>query len=197
MSVHNTDDLPRWIAELKAGNNQSLEILFERYGAYCLRTLRRRTGCSLQDAEDILQESVIVFRNNAIVGRITHSDNLKSYLYTICLNLYRAQAEKQVSQASRQQEVTERWYQDAATEHDAETYEHQVELVMSALDELRPSCQRLLRYFYLQGYSMQEIAEQMNLANANVAKNMKYHCLQCWTEKIQEMKRDVSEKIRK
>ena len=197
MSVRNTDDLPRWIAELKAGNNQSLEILFERYGTYCLRTLRRRTGCSLQDAEDILQESVIVFRNNAIGGRITHADNLRSYLYTICLNLYRAQAEKQVTQASRQQEVMERWYDDHATEHEGEAYQHQVELVVSALDQLRPSCQRLLKYFYLQGYSMQEIAEQMNLANANVAKNMKYQCLQCWTEKIQAMKHEASEKVRK
>ena len=180
-------ELSRWITELKSGNNQSLEMLFERYGPYCVRTLQRRTGCSHQDAEDVLQESVIVFRSNAITGRITHADNLRSYLYTICLNTYRTQAAQQVAQTTRQQEAVRRWHDDQLPPPDAETEQRRIQTVLSALDQLRPSCQRLLRHFYLQGYTMQEIAEQMNLAGAHVAKNMKYRCLQCWIEKIQEV----------
>lgn len=191
MSVSNID-LSRWVAELKAGNNSSLETLFEEYGTYCLRTLRRRTGCSLEDAEDILQESVMVFRNNAIAGRVTYADNLRSYLFTICLNLYRTQTEKQATQHRRQQEIVEQWYENDPNGYDGQ--EQQIEAVMGALNQLRPSCQRLLKYFYLQSYSMQEVAEAMNLANANVAKNMKYQCLQCWIEKIQEMKSSLIEK---
>ena len=186
MSGVNTE-LPHWIAQLKAGNNQPLEKLFERYGSYCVRTLQRRTGCSRQDAEDVLQESVIVFRSNALSGRITHASNLRSYLYTICLNLYRTQAERQVARVNRQQEAARRWHDDGVTSSDAEAYQQQVQTVLKALDQLRPSCQRLLRYFYLQGYTMAEIAEQMHLANTDVAKNMKYQCLQGWIEKIQEL----------
>lgn len=180
-------ELSQWIDQLKAGNNQPLETLFERYGHYCVRTLQRRTGCALQDAEDIIQESVIVFRSNAITGRITHAQNLRSYLYTICLNLYRAQTERQVVRAQRQQEAAERWSDYDATLSDSEAYQERVQIVLSALDQLRPSCQRLLRCFYLQGYTMQEIAEQLNLASAHVAKNMKYQCLRCWMEKIEEI----------
>ena len=179
-------ELSRWIAALKAGNNWPLETLFERYGSYCTRTLQRRTGCNRQDAEDVLQESVIVFRSNALTGRITHASNLRSYLYTICLNLYRTQAERQAAQTQRQREAAERW-QDAVTPGETEAYQQQVQTVLCALDQLRPSCQRLLRRYYLQGYTMQEIAEQLDLASANVAKNMKYQCLQCWVEKIQEL----------
>jgi len=56
---------------------------------------------------------------------------------------------------------------------------HQLDVkkAMLALDEIGDTCKQILSKFYLYGFSMKEIAVQMEYANANTAKAKKHQCL--------------------
>ena len=52
-----------------------------------------------------------------------------------------------------------------------------MKLVRACLDEIGETCKTLLGLFYFDGYSMDRIAEMMDLSNADTAKSKKYQCL--------------------
>ena len=184
------EELQQWVAELRAGNNQVLTVIFQRYGHHCIRTLRRQTQCSEADAEDILQDALLLFRTNMLDHKITHTQNIQGYLYTICRNLQRARAQQAGQRATQQSEVLHHLYGDSyepspveSTLHQQET-ERKLAVVSSALSQLRPGCQRILRLFYLQHQTIPEITEQMKLANDAVTRSTKSQCLRCWIDQI-------------
>ena len=189
-------ELQQWRAEMKAGNNRSLTIIFERYGKQCLRALQREKGCERSDAEDILQDAILLFRINLLDNKLTHTRNLQGYLYTICRNLHRRRVERQHQQADCQEEVArhlyEREYALPTAEHHRGEQEIQrkLELVTTALGMLRPGCQRILRRFYLQYQSIAEITQEMNLANDAVTRSTKSQCYRCWMDQIAQLQHE-------
>lgn len=192
MSV-SRQELQQWRAELKAGNNRFLTVLFERYGAHCLRTLRKQTGCSQPDAEDILQDAILVFRVNILTGKVTHAQNLQGYLYTICRNLQRSQAEQQSRQLDYQEEAARRMYDERyerpsvdGTDRESDT-QRKLSLVWAAFDKLRPGCQRILRRFYLQHQSIAEITQDLHLANDAVTRSTKSQCFRRWMDEVDRL----------
>jgi len=62
---------------------------------------------------------------------------------------------------------------------------------LKAFDQLGDSCQKILRYFYIYKMNMDEIALQMDLANANVAKVSKARCFKKWKTIIDEQREKV------
>ncbi len=181
-------ELERWVRELKAGNNRSLAVIFERCGDHCLHTLQKQTGCTLPDAEDILQDAILIFRVNLLHDKVSHPRNLAGYLYTICRNLQRTQAERRYSRSTQQDEVLRQMYE-AATSSDCASQEakKKLTLVWTAFEQLRPGCQRILRRFYLQHQSISEITKELNLANNGVTRSTKSQCFRCWMDQIEQL----------
>jgi RNA polymerase sigma factor (sigma-70 family) len=52
----------------------------------------------------------------------------------------------------------------------------EAELVHTALERIGEQCQKLLKLFYWEELSMEEIAVQMGFANADTVKAKKYQC---------------------
>ena len=71
------------IAQLRRGNNRPLKVLFETYADYCVAGLQRHTGCQREDAEDIFQDAVLQFRENALEDRIKSTGKLKETICTV------------------------------------------------------------------------------------------------------------------
>ena len=178
------------IKSLKSGDASPLQYVFEECGHYCISTLRNKTNCSPQDAEDYFVDAVMIFRDNILKGSLKELSNLKSYLYGICLNIQRqnSRANKKLVHAPDQsvealffQEIMEDPMTDGIEE---EFSEELLQTCMETLELLTANCKAILEEFYVFGSSMTEIAKKLNLSNANVAKTTKLRCYKKWRELI-------------
>lgn len=187
MKGNSIEDL---IKSLKAGDSSPLQFIFEEYGAYCISTLQNTTNCSPEDAEDYFVDAVMIVRQNIIDGSLKELTNLRSYVYGICLNLYRQnnRANKKVVHVS--DPVEENYFfqavtQDPLTETIEGEFTHELmQICMETLDQLNEKCRSILEDFYFFGLNMSEIAEKMNLSNAKTAKTTKSRCYKRWKELI-------------
>jgi RNA polymerase sigma factor (sigma-70 family) len=176
----------RIVAQLRAGDNQPLKVLFEKYADHCVGGLQRHTGCSREDAEDAFQDAVIQFRENTLANRISHTKNLQGYLYSICFNLHRARQQQRIQQNRK---IAERGYEKFEVpqiEKDITQQDQQrrTRLALAAFERLGENCRRLLTYFYLDELDNATIAQKMGLANANVVKSNKRRCMQRWSKQV-------------
>ena len=179
-------DTQQLLEQLRAGDTQPLKFLFEQYGAYCQRLLRRRTGCSVDEAHDVLMDALLVFRRNVLERRVTVVNHPKTYLYTICYYLYRAQRQRIQRQTAQQAEVERAWY-DVRVEIPAhERLEEEAsrratqQQVWDAFQRLGDRCRQLLRYFYVENDSMQTIAQRMEFSSVGAVKTARYRCFAQW-----------------
>ncbi len=171
------DLLQAWKKQLQQGNTEPLAILFTKFGSSCIRSLQQK-GCSLEDAEDILQDAVLIFRQNLIDSKVCQADKLNKYLYTICLNLYRIRRRQPMLEDIS--EVVGK----AVDQNRSSIPEETVVKAMQAFRQLSSKCQQLLISYYDQGMRMDEIAEELQLANADVAKATKFRCIRCWIKHL-------------
>ena len=184
------------IAQLRRGNNRPLKVLFERYADYCVAGLQRHTGCQQEDAEDIFQDAILQFRENALENRIKSTKNLKNYLYSICFNLHRARTQQQAQRNGQLYEVAQQLYParyaPPALEQAEEEQQQQTlrQVTFAAFMQLSERCQQLLTYCYLDELDHKTIAERMGFANTDVVKSNKSRCLRRWMQHINKMKHD-------
>lgn len=189
MSEHQFQEI---VKQLQQGNNRSLKVVFETYGDYCVRRLRRHVHCRPEDAEDIFQDAVLVFRENALQNKIRYTTNLKSYLYSICFNLHRSYRQRQKQQKDYRYTIAEHLHELSEipqAEKDIVQQEQQeaIRLTFTAFNRLGENCRKLLTYFYIDELDNATIARNMNLANTNVVKSSKFRCMRHWVKHLREL----------
>lgn len=177
-------NLEKMRAELLSGNNQCLKILFEQFGTYCIRLLQKNTGCSKQDAEDILMDAVINFRQKIITGKIQYLTSAKNYLFTTCYNMALVRFNKEKVKNTRIADVVEALYAPSEPIGDREAMHDIFAAAMSALGE---KCREIITLYYFEQLSMKDIAEQLGLGNAEVAKSTKSRCFKKLTEEASRL----------
>lgn len=130
-------------------------------------------------AKDIFQEAVIV-----LYDKITRdegfelSSKLSTFLYAICRRLWLKQLNRRnLSLDSIEQDNLDiPDISEALEDHEAEEMKfNQMDVAMNKLGE---PCATILKDFYINKKSMQEISVELGYSNADNAKNQKYKCLQ-------------------
>lgn len=163
--------------ELKAGDNKRLKVIFEENASYCIRKLTSKHSCPVEDAEDIYTDAILNFRNKMISGEIQFLTDLRSYLYATCRNMFFAKLKKEERTTRAANEIyrgTNEWLND---EEDLSVYHEKIrKMVIDALSTIPEKCQQLLRAFYFDRMSLEEIAKRFEFASANVAKVSKSRC---------------------
>lgn len=186
--------LSRWLAELQDGDTSCLKTIFEEHAAYCIGLLKRNTNCSQEDAEDILVEAVMNFREKLLAGKIEYLTSLRNYLYTTCHNMYLAQHKKQSKQQEKTNDLQRYFLELMGAEEEAENKEELWKISVQALQSLGDKCKTIIESYYIEGLSMELVAKRLGLANANVAKVSKSRCLK---QLVDEAKQLLVEYLRK
>jgi len=137
-------------------------------------TYVKRHGGSADDAEDILQETIIVFWQKAVNPDFKLSAKLSTFLVAVAKNKWMAEMRKK----SRQSDNIES--QDL-TDHEPTSLEiimedEKIDLIEQALSKLNKTCKDILMMYYFEERSMKNIAELLNFAGASVVKAKKYQC---------------------
>lgn len=159
-------------AEILRGNNSGLSKIFESCAEYCIRGLMKKTNVTKEDAEDIFIESVMNFREKLIDNKLSYLTSIKAYIFRTCYNMYLAKIETEKRWQRKISDIERYYYSSNKGSFD----EERMNATKHAWSQLSEKCKDIISYFYIDKLSMTEIAELLNLGNADVAKASKSRC---------------------
>ncbi len=131
-----------------------------------------------EDSLDIYQDAIIALRENALNG---HLDNLKSGLKTYLFSIgkymfYKRLKERQKLHLIHSIEETSDFDELKIKDIDYNFNTRQRQLQI-AFKSLGAQCKTLLNLFYMRGFTLDEIVEELNYNSKDVAKSQKSRCL--------------------
>lgn len=141
----------------------------------------RKNGGDENDAADIFQEAMVILYEKAQQEDFRLRCKIGTYLFAVSRHLWL----KKLQQAQKQpvklpgntgldNGLDFAWQEDVQAHEEREQY---FELLNHALDQLGEPCRSLLKAFYHQEKSMQQIAAEFGYTNPDNAKTQKYKCL--------------------
>ena len=133
-----------------------------------------RNGGSSDDAEDILQESVIIVWERIRTDSFEPQAKLGTFLYGVARNLWLRRLARRRREGPL--DVDPETIPDDASGLQGEEGDDRPRRVQQALERLDEPCRTLLLLYYWERLSMAEIAAHLGFANADVAKAKKYQC---------------------
>lgn len=154
------------LARISKGDESALDYLYKKYYKMMTRIVLTNNGTE-DEAKDIYQDALIVFWQKAAKGQLILTSKISTYIYSICLNLWRKELERKSKFGTSEKEDE--------TFQDHESNE-KVKIIHDCISQLGDTCKKLLTYYYFDGLSMVDIAEKLNFANQDTAKTKKYKC---------------------
>lgn len=144
----------------------------------------RRMGLGLEDAEDVFQDAAMAFYEQLREQRLLIKGNPEGYLHGICRHL----ALKRMDELSRRRDYIDEDKLDRLLELTADEEDETlaieekqedsyVRVLSRVLSELTQRDLSLIKGFYLEGKSMQQLAEELQLATVEVARTTKCRIL--------------------
>lgn len=133
-----------------------------------------KSGASLTDAEDSIQEAVIVFDNSIRHNKYAQLASLKNYFIGICKGRLFSNR-RSTKRIDLVEELTE--FDEINPVH-PETLmiaDEEKKVIATMLDQLDENCQEILRLYRL-SYSMKEIGHQIGLDNTGTVRQRVFQC---------------------
>lgn len=165
------------ISALRKQDSNAIRSLYKSHFPM-VQNFIRTNGGSEQEAKDIFQEGILVFFNKINDESFVLECKIKTFLYSVCRRLWLTELKKKKNRTAGDIEDMEGFL--IFEENDLSEItekEQQLKKLVLCLDKIGDPCSSLLRGFYLQDLSMQEITEMMGYNNADTTKNLKYKCL--------------------
>ena len=148
------------------GDEKALEELYKKYYRMMTKLVITNSGTE-QEAKDIYQDAIIVFWQKATSGKLTLTSKISTYIYSICLNLWRKELERKKRFSNEEKDTPQ--YSDAEQQE-------RIKIIRNCINQLGDTCKKVLTYFYYEKMSMTEIATRLGFANTDTAKTKKYKC---------------------
>lgn len=165
---------------IAAGTRQSATQVYKQHYPTVMHFIQGAGGDEA-DAADVFQEAMVVLFEKARNEDFRLTCRIGTYLFAICKHLWykRLEQRKRMPVALKEDTGDGGGY-DAAYEDDIKVHEEREEHYAQldvALESLGEPCRSLLRAFYHQDKSMQQIAADFGYTNPDNAKTQKYKCL--------------------
>ncbi len=137
---------------------------------------------SRDEGIDIFHEGIIAFDENVRNNKYKGTGKLKGYLYSTCrfLWLNRLKRDKRMVYTSENTELDQVSFE---TPEHLSMQEEQKEIIRQLLGLLGDKCRKILELWKL-SYSMEEIAQEVGLDNAGIARRQRYNCYQKLLQEI-------------
>ena len=159
---------------IRKGDEEALVMLYESNRKPIVAYVSRNSGTS-DDAEDLLQESLVILWERVRTGKFEYKAQLSTFIYATMKNLWsqRLRGMKRLSSG----EIDPNDHEDfSPSALDVLIESEHAAMVRDALDRIGGQCRKLLLLFYWEEMSMDEIASRLGFANADTAKAKKYQC---------------------
>ena len=167
-------------------SNDLNEVIFFIYKQYAeLISFNVVTmGGSLQDGEDIFQETVVTFIDLIRKGRFRGDSSVKTFLVAVARNIWLNELKRKKSGDHRARIfATSRGQMDNDILDNLNQREKREQL-LSLMGHLGESCRKILTLFYYDNLPFEEIIRKMGYETEQVARNKKYKCMKELSELI-------------
>ncbi len=154
------------LAKITRGEEGALDYLYKKYYRMMTNLVMKNNGTE-QEAKDIFQDALVVFWQKAISGNLVLTSKISTFIYSICLNLWRKELERKSRLIHEEKDGSD------FLRHEQE---EKIRIIHECINELGDTCRKLLSYHYFDGMSMTDIAEKLGYANTDTAKTKKYKC---------------------
>lgn len=140
-----------------------------------IKSYIQKNNGSDEDAADTFQEAIIVFYEKVRLNQFQLSSTIRTYLYSVCKHLWlnKLRAQKKIISLTEESETISI----DPLSLTVIASEEKNDYLRKLLETLTGDCKRVLVYYYYDRLKMKDIAERMNFANDQVAKNKKSSCL--------------------
>lgn len=158
---------------IRNGDETGLVMLFEDARTMAVSYIQRNSGTEA-DAEEVLQEAVVILWEKVRSGPFEAHAKLTTYLMGVMKNLW----SRRLARRKREAPLADDFDPPAVEESplDGLIREEQLEATRKAMALITEMCRKILLMFYWEEKSMDEIAAALGLANAETAKSKKYQC---------------------
>ncbi len=135
-------------------------------------------GADEDNSSDCFQDAMIILYKNVRAGKLTEfQSSVKTYLFSIGKNVLLTKFKA----AQRLVPLNESGNREIADDNFElpELYEGNLleNRIAGIIESIQNPCKSILRYFYFRGFSMEEIAIEMNYKNAQTVKSQKVRCI--------------------
>ena len=163
----------QFIQRIQENDRTVLSEIYVKYEKQVFTYIRTHGGDDF-DAEDMLQESIIVLWQNVNNGKFDLSSKLGTYIVAVAKNKWRGQLRKRnkISNA----EISDNTINPDESPLEFVLSEESEKLIKAAFDLIQPICKQLLMLFYFEERSIEEITNILKFSNTNVTKSKKYQC---------------------
>jgi len=165
-------------SQVNSQRNKGFSYLIDQYFDTIKGYVIQNSG-SEDDAKDVFQEGLIALISNLNKNKFQGKSALKSYLFSICKNLWlqKIRKEKKTENIKSLEEVP---YE----ETDKDDKEKMFEAMQHQFKKLGGKCQQILIEFYYKKHSIKKLQEIYGLGSAQAAKNKKSRCLKKLSEMV-------------
>jgi RNA polymerase sigma factor (sigma-70 family) len=162
-----------FIERIKANDRTVLGEIFIRFEHMIHHYITSHGGGKV-DAEDILQESVIVLWQKVNSGNFELTSKMSTFIMGVAKNKWMAELRKR-SRISGQ-EIEYNLAADNPNMLEEVISAEKIETLRSAIELIQPICKKILLLFYFEEKCLEDIAKILNFANSDVVKSKKYQC---------------------
>jgi RNA polymerase sigma factor (sigma-70 family) len=159
---------------LRQGNEDALAELFHKNRRPITALVIRNKGTE-DDAEDILQEALVVLWERIRSNSFEYQAKLSTFLYATAKNIWLRRLVRMRREIPATEE-TANIPTDALTPLESAEENERTAAIRTAMERLGNPCRDLLLLYYWEERSMEEIAGQLGFANADTVKSKKYQC---------------------
>jgi RNA polymerase sigma factor (sigma-70 family) len=165
---------------MQNGDQHALVLLYKQHAGAVQRYILRNSG-SREDAEDLLQEALVVAWQNAQKPDFRLTSRWGTYLTAICKNLWLKQLKKNSRFTDEAQVSPEKM---SEPENSSRTMD--LKKIVACVEQLDETCRKLLTLFYFEGLDMEQIALRVGFNNADTAKAKKYQCFKRLEQRVKQ-----------
>ncbi len=128
-----------------------------------------------EDAEDMLQDALIVLWENVCHKSFDLTSKISTYIYSVVRNKWLREINKR--KVGKVTTVDDN-LADAEPLDALKTVirSEEFQVILNNINNLGPTCRKVLTMFYLEERGMEDIARALNFSNTDVAKAKKWQC---------------------
>ncbi len=173
----------RILEQIKNGDEEALVTLYKTNRKPIGSFMAMNNGSS-DDAEDMLQEALVVLWERVRSGKFEYHAQLNTFIFATVKNMW-------LRQLARKRRVSGSLDEETMPDGEPSVLDlliedEQANTIRTALKKLGDPCQALLLMFYWEELSMEEIAPRLGFANAQTAKSKKYQCKKALEKLLRE-----------
>ncbi len=185
VTPHFLNDDARLLDRIRRGDEEALVTLFRQSLRSVTALIMRNSGTE-RDAEEILQESLVILWERVRQGRYRHVARLETFLYATARNLWLRRLARARRETPCDFDAGESVADDPSP-LDRLIESEESEMISNALKKLGDPCRTLLILYYWEEASMEEIASRLGFANPETAKSRKYQCKKALQEMLKRL----------